>query len=899
MQGSAAGVSVISSGGQPGDNPSIYIRGIGSINASTQPLIVLDGVPYSGNINNITQDQVESMTLLKDASSTALYGSRAANGVIVITTKSGKRNSKPTVNMTSLVGVSAPAVELYKKLGAAEYLEYAWQGLKNKYQYTDNNTEAEARQKATNELIDNLKYNPTDKDMPVGIDGKLVPGTKLLWDTDWEKAILNKAAFKQEHRFDVSGGSSDTRYFISADYLNMNGSVKTSNFERVGVRMNLDSKANNWLDVGLKSAYTSSEQIYPTQSGATYASAIQWINSVANIYPLYRRDENGNFVYDAFGGKIYDYGNNGIKINQGRPLYENENAVGALYNNQSRIRRYSFLANGYAEAHITKDFSLKSQLGYEQYARDDYGYTNYLVGAASSVSGRVSQYRNLGKTVNFTNSANYNAKFGNHGLTAQGIFEVYQFTYDYLGAQGTGFLPNVYELNGSTKPESVAGYVNRERMVSYLARLAYDYNNKYFIEGSFRRDGSSKFSPETRWGNFYSFGGSWMISNENFLKGSKVLNQLKLRASYGELGNNSGIGYFPYLSLFDTGWNQLDNTGVLLGSISDYLLTWEKTASSNIGLDFGFFNNRISGNIDYFVKKSVDLIYSKPLPGSTGNTSITTNVGSIKNYGVEFTVNTKNIKAKNFTWNSNFNISFVKNRITELTQKSFLNGSKRWEVGKSLYDFFIPVWLGVDSEDGMGVWQTKTIEADGMVTYGKTKNYTEANSETNREYVGSSLPDFTGGFSNYFKWGNFDLNALFNFSFGSYIYDGQYAGLMSGFSTLGYQQSVDVKNAWTKPGDNTNVPINIVGQNNNNSTSTRFLFKNDYIRLKSLTFGYNIPKELTSSFGVSNFRIFLQADNVWTWQTHKGIDPEQSIAGTTNNRSYNLKTISLGLNLNF
>lgn len=912
LQGSAAGVNVIGAGGQPGESPTILIRGVGSINASMEPLIVLDGVPFNGNINSISQDQVESMTVLKDAASTSLYGSRAANGVILITTKSGKRNRKPSFEVTSLVGVSTPAVRLHKRLGAADYMRYSWEALKNSYKYQIDPTtkvlglnpaytDATAGQKASNELITSLGYNPYNVVNPIDANGNLVDGASLLWDTDWENAILNKSAFKQEHRFNVSGGDENTTYFFAADYLDVNGSVRSSNFNRTGLRLNIDSKLKPWLKAGLRSAYNASEQIYPTQSGGTFASAIQWINSVANIYPIHRRDTNGNIMLDNFGNKIYDYGANGLALNHQRPLFENENALGALSNNQSRVRRYNVLANGYAEASITDNLFLRSQLGYEQYTLDQNDYTHYLVGAASSVKGRVAQGRHLGKTINFTNSANYNQSFGNHNLAAQGIFEVYQFTYDYLSAQGTGFLPNVFVLNGSTKPESVGGYVNRERMVSYLGRLAYNYGNRYFVEGSFRRDGSSKFSPETRWGNFFSVGASWAITNENFLKNNKYINNLKLRASYGELGNNRGIGYFPYLTMFDTGYNQLAETGVLLSSVADYFLTWEKTASTNVGLDFGFFNNRISGSVDYFEKKSIDLIYDKPLPGSTGNTAIKTNVGSIKNYGWEVNLNTINVRTENFLWRSNINLSFVKNRITELTQKSFQpsGSTKRWEVGRSLYDFFLPVWKGVDVNTGMGKWQTKTVGADGKIVYGETADYSIANQEANKEYVGSSLPDVTGGFSNYIRIGNFDLNALVNFSFGSQVYDSSYAGLMSGFSRPGYQQSIDVKNAWSENNRNSSTPINIQTQNNNASSSTRFLFDNDYVRLKSLTLGYNIPKDMISSFGASDLRIFLQADNLWTWQTHKGIDPEQGVAGVTDNRSYALRTISLGLTLGF
>lgn len=891
LQGSTTGVNIISSGGQPGDNPSIFIRGVGSINASTSPLIILDGVPFNGNINNISQDQVESMTVLKDASSTSLYGSRAANGVILITTKSGKLNTKPTFNFTTLAGYSEPSVKLHQTLRAEEFMKYTWQAIRNKAMYSDNQSEAAASQTATNTLITRLGYNPYNVTNPIGTNGEVVNGASLLWDTDWEKELLNRAGFKQEYRFDVSGGSEDTKYFFGVDYLKMDGSVKTSSFERIGLRVNVDSRLQKWLNVGVKTSYNTTQQNYPLQSGNGNENTGQWIYSVASIYPVFLRDASGNYIYDEAGQKIYDYGNYGNGLNQARPVLSNGNALGSLYNNKDLRNRYNIIANGYAEVLFTDYLSFKTQLGYEQYFYNKDEYTHYKYGAAANVKGRVSQTRNQTRSLNFSNLLDFNKNFGKHGVNAQGIFEAYQYTFDAFDAQGTGFLPNVKVLNGAIKPESVGGYVNQERLVSYLGRLAYNYDDRYFLEGSFRTDGSSRFAPENRWGNFYSVGASWIISREEFFKKLHFINNLKLRASYGELGNKSMDSYFPYLNDYNTtDASQLNESGIRLGALHDYNITWEKTGSANIGLDFAFFKSRFSGSVEYFEKASIDLIYKKPIPGSTGNKSILTNVGSIKNYGWEIDLNSVNIRKDKIFWRTNLNLSFIKNRITELTQKSFINGSKRWEVGRSLYDFFMPVWAGVNPDNGLPLWKTK----DGV-----TSDYSVASKEENKEYVGSSLPDFTGGFTNYVKIGNFDMNILFNFSFGSKVYDYSYAELMAGFSSAGRQQSVNIKNAWTPNNRYTDVPLNTTVNNNNARLSTRFLFNNDYVRLKALSLGYNVPQETIQSIGASNLRVFIQGDNLWTWQSHDGIEPEQGIGGTTDSRSYGVKTVSLGVTLSF
>ncbi|SEG14672.1 TonB-linked outer membrane protein, SusC/RagA family [Halpernia humi] len=898
LQGTAVGVNVITSGGQPGNNPAIYIRGIGSINSSTQPLIVLDGSPYNGNINNIPQDQVESITVLKDASSTALYGSRASNGVVIITTKKGRANSAPRVTVTSLIGVSDPAVKLHETLNAADYMKYDWQALRNSNIAAGSSTPGAD---ASGQLITSLGYNPYDVATPIDANGNLAPGAKLLWDTDWEKALINKAAFKQEHRFNVSGGDSKTTYFLGAEYLNVDGTVKTSNFERTGVRLNVESKVKDYLKVGMNSAFTASSSNLPIQSGNTYGSSIQWIYSLPSIYPIYRRDANGALILDGNGKTIYDYGvQAGGPLNSQRPVFQNENAVGALYNNSDVAKRNSFVVNAFAEATITKGLSLRSQLSYEQYTYDEKSFDAIDVGAASSVGGRVSQERDITKTINFTNSLNYDKKFGDHSLGLQGIFEVYQTSFDYLLAQGTGFIQGTNVLNTSTTPEAVGGYYTAERLVRYLGRATYNYKNKYFVEGSYSRDGSTRFSPDTRFGNFYGLGASWILTNENFLQDSNTFSLLKLRGSYGELGNNNTSNPFAYQTLFQAGYNQLGQAGVVLGDPANYNLTWESTITSTIGLDFGLFQNRINGSVDYFTKQSKKLIYNLPTPASVGNSSILTNVGAIENRGWEGNLNTVNFKNKNFTWTTNFNISTFKNKVTELGVDSFLNGTKRFIVGRSIFDFFLPEWAGVDSATGMGTWFINDVDANGNVIGRKTTtDYNLANNNDNKIYAGSSIPDFYGGLTNYFKVGPVDLNILFNYSFGSYVLDGTYQGLMSGFSAPGRQQSVDVMNAWQNPGDVTDVPINIQTQNNNNATSTRFLFKNDYVRLKSLTLGYNINKDMLSQFGVNSFRIFVQGDNVWTWQSHKGIDPEQGISGTTDSRSYQSRTLSLGVTVGF
>ena len=902
IQGSVPGVNIISAGGQPGDNPVIRIRGIGSINASADPLIVVNGVPFNGNLNTISADQIETINVLKDASSTALYGSRGANGVILITTKKGKRNTPATFSFNTSIGVASQAVDIHEMLGSDSYMELAWEAVRNNYQYEDGETAADAAQMASDNLItDFLSYNPYGVDNPVGTDGRLVT-TDKLWDTDWKSHIQNTNAARRDYSFNVSGGTDKTTYFFAANYLTQEGSVQTSDFNRFTTRINVDTRVNDWFSLGLNTAYSTQEQNYPDQSGNSYQSAIQWLYSVPSIYPLHRRDENGGIILDGLGNRIYDYGNTvGQLLNGSRPGLSGENAVGALYNYAVEHKRDNTTATAYAQVDFTDYLSFRTNVGYEKYLYDGFEYAHNEFGYAANVSGRVSQDRDLYTTLTFNNILNFNKSFGNHNLDVSLIQEAYQLEISALNAQGTGYLTNVKVLNGSTTPEDVGGFITEERLSSYLGRASYNFRDKYYLEASYRTDGSTRFGPDTRWGSFYSVGGAWVISDESFLQNAGPLSFLKLKASYGEVGNNRGdaLGYFPYLQLFETGWNQGPYTGVLLGAVRDYGLKWEKTAALNFGIEIRFLNDRLGANVEYYSRESVDLIYDKPLAPSTGNATITTNVGAIKNYGLEVTLTSTNVQTSNVFWTTSLNFSRDRNEITELTQESFISGTKRWEVGRSLFDFYIQEWAGVNPENGYGMWYRDVLDANGEPT--GERETTETYSNATRYYVDkSSLPDMIGGLSNYVRVGNFDLNLLFNFSLGSYIYDSQYARLMNGFESPGDGAgSVDLNSRWTQPGDITDVPLLLASNNDFNAQSTRFLFKNDYVRLRALNFGYNLPNALVSRFEISNLRVYFQGDNLLTFHSHKGLDPEQSLAGTTNNRSFNQKIVSLGLNLTF
>ena len=894
LQGTVSGVNVITTGGIPGAGQTIRIRGVGSINASASPLIIVDGIIFTGSLNSIPQEQVESMSVLKDASA-AIYGSRGSNGVIIINTKKGSKNQKGTFTYNANYGTQSEAVDMHPVLGVENFTKLYWEALVNNYQYELLNTNADARALATENIANNLAYNPFGTGTSPFIDssGNLLGDAQ--WDTDWRGAIVNDNAVREEHSITYSGGDAKTNYFLGMNYTHQEGQVKTTWFDRFSIRANLETEITDKFDLGFNMSYNNTSNNTPSQSGGSYQSAIQWVYTVPNLYPIYQRDTNGNFVLDSGGNKIFDYGVGTDLVNSARPVLSDENVLGALNYYDNHGNSYNMNTNAYMNYEITDNLSFKTSLAYGRDTFDGFEYAHYLYGYASNVNGRVTQDRNIVTTVTNNQQLTYVNDFDKHSLEVDAIYENYALKVSSMNAQGVGFLPNVKVLNGSTTPEGVSGAVSEERLESFIGRVGYNYDERYFLEGSIRRDGSTRFAKDVRWGNFFSVGGSWVVSQESFFNVENI-DYLKVRASYGEVGNNRGIGYFPYMQLFVSGWNNLSDTGVLSSTVVDPQLSWEKTAITNIGVDFELFDNKIGGSIEYYVRESIDLLYDKPLAVSTGNSSITTNIGSLKNSGIELTIDAEVIDTEDFKLDLGFNISTNENEITELTQDEFINGSKKWMVGKSLYNWFIREWAGVDPDDGYGMWFKDVLDSDGEPTGERetTKEYSEAT----RYYIDdkTSLPEYTGGISLNLSYKNFDFNTLIYYSLGSYQYDSEYARLMSGFEDVD-QGHPDLLNRWQTPGDITDVPLLLNAQNDFNSRSTRFLYKNDWARVKALTIGYNFDDEINKKLKTESIRIFLRGDNLFTITSHDGIDPEQTLSGLTNARSSLMKTVSLGLNI--
>lgn len=916
LQGLAAGVMLVNPSGQPGTAPSIRIRGISSINASSSPLLVVDGIPYDGNINTINPADVESINVLKDASAAALYGSRAANGVIMISTKKGKAGDDPQINFYTSYGRSSRAIEEFAYVSSEDYLKLAWETQKN---YAVSQGIANPGQYASDNLITGtntygLKYNPYNVANPIDANGQLKSGANLLWNTDWEKLSSNKSAGRKNIGVSIAGGAEKYRYFISADYLDQDGLVMHSNYKRISTRFNGDANLKKWLKVGINTTISSSKENNPVQSGARYSNAILFQRLVSSIYPEYRRNNAGELVLDNTGKPIYDFGSTqvGNTVNHNRPASAagNMNAIALLQLDKNTGQALQTSMNAYGEIKFSEALKFKSNIGVDRFNTSSLIYANPQLGDAAPVKGRVRIDNGFTSSWTWNNMLSYDRTFGQHKIGAMVSAEAYDLTVKTNAVGTTGFpVPGLEEVGAGASKETALSATNRNRLQSYLGRLTYNYADKYFLEGTLRTDGSTRWSKAERWGVFYAIGGSWLLSNEGFMKGQQVFDQVKLRASYGELGNQALTEFFPYLTVYTTGYNDLAFPGVYNTTLGNPNLSWEKMGTYNIGLDLSFLHNRVDASIEYYDKNTFDLIFNRPFPTSTGVTGIVDNIGKLKNSGIELTLNSRNVEGRKFKWSTMFNLATVKNKITALPQTAIIAGNKRLEVGHSFNEFWIYEWAGVNPDNGKPQWYADDPNHPGgtvivnQIAAVLPSGGNPGSPAARRSYQGSSIPKITGGFSNNFSYGNFDFSFLFNYAFGGKILDTDYIRLMHGFSRLGSSLSTDILNRWQKAGDQTDVPALNFRQNDwESNPSTRHLFSGDYVRLRNVTLGYVLPERLRSITGnvIRSMRIYVQADNLYTWtRLKKGTDPEQNIEGTTSNSSSAFKTFSAGLNVTF
>lgn len=885
LEGQVPGIQAASASGQPGSTASIRIRGIGSVSASSDPLFVVDGIPFDGNINSISPNDIESISVLKDATASALYGSRGANGIIIITTKSGKKG-EAKINFNISQGFSGRAVKDYEQVNTDQYFQLHWEALRNGYK-SDKISAQQAAQMASDNLVSSLGINPYGPGYsnPVGTDGKLLPGAKALWNDDW-RDVLQRMASRNQVDFDISGGSDKSNYFFSLGYLDDKGIAIQSGFKKYSTRLKLNSEVKKWLNVGVNLSYTNSIQQAPTSSDSKASNVIQAARTIPSFYPYYERNADGSYRLNADGERVFDFG----KYRPSNAL-QNQNLAATLPLDKNENREDNFSGKGFLDFTFLPELKFKSSFSVDLVNYNGHYYTNPILGQGKETGGSVS--RSNSRTLSYTTSniLTYDKKFGQHHFNILAGQEFYKYDYQTISGTRSQFsLPYYYEPSAAALLGSFTGKSDKLTLLSFLGKAEYDFKNTYFLSASARTDASSRFYGDNRWGKFWSVGASWKASNEDFIKNLNFFNQLTLRASYGGQGNDKLGTLYAYQELYRF-YNNLGEPGTVLTKTATNDVKWETNLNFNAGLEFAILNNRIKGNIEYFQRKSQDLLFNMPTAPSLGISDFPANIGTIQNTGFEFSLFTTPIKNDDFEWNVDVNLSTLKNKILKLPKGTVVSGTKRMQEGGSIYDFFIQEWKGVDPATGKPLWRYIYQDENGNTIDGTTSEYGKAT----KTPQGSALPKLMGGVTTSIVYKNFDFSALLSFSLGGKILDTDYTSLMYNGSSAGRAWSTEMLNRWTPENPYTDVPSLSTTTNNWNSSSSRFLYSGSYARLKNVNLGYTLPSDYFEKLGLKKFRIYIQAENLLTFYKHKGLDPEQALEGTTYFRYPAMRTVTFGL----
>ncbi len=931
LRGKAAGVQINTGSGQPGTTPSIRIRGINSINSGNDPLIVVDGSPYDGSLNDINPTDVESMTVLKDASSTALYGARGGNGVILITTKTAKKNSRATLNLDAKWGSNMRAVPEYEKItNPAQYYEMWYNGLNNYAQnilgLNANRAWKWANQNLTGSSEFGTGYNvytiPQGQYM-IGQNGKLNPNATLgsvvgdyyITPDDWEDATYNNA-LRQEYTLSANGGSEKGSFYLSANYLSNEGITVASDYERFTGRMKADYMIKDWLRVGGNMSYARADRNYLGNDGSSGSSGnVFALTNIAPIYPIYIRDKQGNIIFDENSGyNLYDYGDRSYH-GLYRPYLSQANPLNSNMLDTNNTEGHTFNGTGTFDIYLPYGFTFTSINNAYLHESRYTSTTNRYFGQYASSNGMVYKSHSRTFSYNYQQRLNWKQQYDKHNVEVMLGHEYYRLRgYSLSGNKSNQAIDENKELDGAVVLISAGSSASDYNTESWLARAMYNFDEKYFVNVSGMRQASSNFHKDNRWGTFWSAGAGWMLTKEKWFENTNWLNELKFKASYGENGNDA-IGSFLYANRFNI-VNSNDQVSFTPSGYGNPEIKWEKNGKFNIGFDFSMFDNRFYGGIEYYSNRTFDMLSWFPMAPSFGYTGYWANVGNVRNNGIELDLHGEIIRTNDLQWNIYANLTSNHNEITSLPAErrtdevdghlGYRSGSYFYTEGHSVYTMFDRKYAGVDPNTGESLWYMDVPltddngdivkDANGITVIKETTTTTNYSDAT--EYlVGDMLPDVYGGFGTSLNYKGFDISADFQYQLGGYVYDSTYAGLMG--CTPGYGMHKDLLNAWTS-GSNSNIPRYQYDDVYMNGSSDRFLEKANYLSLQNITLGYTLPAGLLRKLDISKVRVYAVADNVWVWSARRGLDPRQSITGGASQAYYSsIRSISAGVNVTF
>lgn len=856
LQGRAAGVQIAANTGIPGDGLFFRIRGTTSINASSDPLYVVDGVfinnqslqkiTTQGQSNNPLADinpaDIESISVLKDAEATAIYGARAANGVVLITTKRGKYNARPAISLNSYIGASW-APELWDLVTGTEHatiINEAW--------------------------INDGKPSATRPFRPVSDGGRGLPEEQQTYD---RLNDIFRTGFLQNYDLSVAGGNDKTRYYIGGGYTSQDATLKTNDYSRASFKINLDQNINSFIKIGTSNILSRSSRTNARVGDGPQGGILQ----AALHTPTYLPKFNADGTYAKWAG----FDNLDVLIN----------------NTDMNSKSTRYIGNIYGEADIVKGLKFRTSWSLDYNIYDEFEYWNTLTNrgsanrglATSSISQNtiwINEQTLTYRTV-LANKHTFGLLAGNtiQGNTAKQTF-----------AQGTNFPSDNLKQIASAATTTSSSNLSENNLLSFFSRIDYNYASKYFLEVSVRADGSSRFGKDKQWGYFPSAGLSWRLKEEAFLKNSKFISDLKIRGSIGLTGNQNGIDNYAALGLWQGGFNYQDNPGTVPIQLANANLGWESTRQINAGLDLGLFKDRIGIEFNVYSKYTDDLLLNDPLAPSSGFSSITTNTGEISNKGFEFSINSYNIDSKELKWQTNLTLARNVNKVEKLpTPVDASYSTIRMMEGYPLFSFFVYKQLYVDEKTGDAVYED--VNSDGSITV------------ADKQVVGNASPKLFGGLNNSFSYKGFDLSVFFNFQYGNKIYNNNRFFLESG-GTRDDRRAInkDQLNRWQKEGDKTDVPrVTTQGNNYTLSPTSRFIENGSFLRLSTVNFGYTLPKTLARRIGTSNIRFYFTGTNLALWSKYSGPDPEVNVTSSPLVQGYDLgtppvpRTVQFGFNV--
>ncbi len=907
LQGRSSGLQINSSSGDPGSGSTVRIRGIGSLNASSDPLYVIDGVPVnSGNVSElydstdpddvaatdvlstINPSDIASMTVLKDASATALYGARAANGVVLITTKQGKRGAKARINVDAKWGISQlPSGRGYNLMNSRDYYKLVFDAY-----MAGGSTSEEANASTISYLGGNNPYNVAN---PLDAQGRTVSGARVITDTDWVDEVFRQGSVR-EYNISAAGGTEKSTYFLSVGYSNTEGIVTGTDFSRYSTRMNLNSDLNDWLKVGTNTTLAFTDQKRTVGAGAGAAATRNALLFPSSV-PVFMKDAKGNIIKDGTEKPQYNFSN---------PVSPDFNPLYTVANDKYETKNYRAISNVYAEVDFSsfiEGLKFRTDNSVDFYTVEDFQFYNPFHGNAADMNGRGYSYGTWNLLWQTSNKLTYSKKIEKHTFDILAGFEASENTErgnfahvtDYA-LYGSVVLP---ALDNAAKYNDAGSHEDKWSMYSYLGRLNYNFNDRYYLSTTFRSDASSRFGKNNRVGTFYSFGGSWRVSEEEFMSSLTWVDNLKLRASYGSSGNDQ-IGLYKYDTNFSS-WNYDGIPGNALYQPGNPNLSWETSISTTIGLDYDILDNRLSGSVEWYDRVTKDLLYDVPISRVSGFEEVTSNAAEVKNSGFEFSVNYLAIEANDFSWEVGVNYTANVNEILSLPTEEQINGTKVWREGGSIYDFYIEEFVGVDPQTGSPLYYSDKLDEEGNPTGEReiVDNYNSAS----RYVVGSAQPDGYGGVTNVFKYKGFTLSANLFFSHGGKILDNVEMDLLNDGNNGGNQLSIKQVDSWKQPGDITKVPVfNPVNTNNSNARSTRYLYDATFAKLKTVTLSYQLPKSVISRANLSNVSVYVSGNNLFVWtqdEGYEGYDPEVGLNGLTNYVTPNPTTFVGGIKIGF